>query len=641
MIFLGMLPPPKPPPEEDLYLIDAANRERRRAIKEKNLEELDEAMVTLKDRVRELDGQEMRDHISGKINEWFVENRDAKTGDYPDFPKVADGGSRDILNPPPKPEPVPVLTPEEEKKKKAEDEKKKKEAEKKKKEAEKKAAEKEKKKEEAKKKGIKWEDPDDIKPPPRCADAFVTAVHAAAAAYDAEWRGKSGEDDDETNFDQKFEQSLVLARLKPVVFEEIRAEVDEEMRALLENLKELVAAEKAAKAGGKGGKKGKGKGKGGKKGGGGGGKKKGGKKAGGGGKGGKKGKGKKDPTADRTLESLFAELVECGIVQKTHPGFVMDAYVGDPISFCASALERAGGKRADCSHAQVRESLTTCGVLPIGCSSETHAKLPSHVRAILLAGHPGSGKTLLTHAVANGAGATFFNVSPRNTDDVYAGKQSSVMLHTVFKVAKMTAPSVIYIDEVEKVFCTDKKLSKTWGLRESAGRIKKDLLKEVKALKPGDRVVVIGNAREPWTCAKKDHKAFCGFFDKIFVSPAPEYGARRAVWTALIARRGNGSTTPPEFAMSTLAHLSEGHTPGTMDAVVREVLTEKRIEEANRLPFAAAKPLTADEFLIALAEREPAADAEASGALRDWVEALPARVALIPEPEPEEDAKKK
>ena len=216
----------------------------------------------------------------------------------------------------------------------------------------------------------------------------------------------------------------------------------------------------------------------------------------------------------------------------------MDAYVGDPISFCASALERAGGNRADCSHAQVRESLTTCGVLPIGCSSETHAKLPSHVRAILLAGHPGSGKTLLTHAVANGAGATFFNVSPRNTDDVYAGKQSSVMLHTVFKVAKMTAPSVIYIDEVEKVFCTDKKLSKTWGLRESAGRIKKDLLKEVKALKPGDRVVVIGNAREPWTCAKKDHKAFCGFFDKIFVSPAPEYGARRAVWTALIARRG-------------------------------------------------------------------------------------------------------
>ena len=262
LIFLGMLPPPKPPPEEDLYLIDAANRERRRAIKEKNLEELDEAMVTLKDRVRELVGQEMRDHISGKINEWFVENRDAKTGDYPDFPKVADGGSRDILNPPPKPEPVPVLTPEEEKKKKAEDEKKKKEAEKKKKEAEKKAAEKEKKKEEAKKKGIKWEDPDDIKPPPRCADAFVTAVHAAAAAYDAEWRGKSGEDDDETNFDQKFEQSLVLARLKPVVFEEIRAEVDEEMRALLENLKELVAAEKAAKAGGEGREEGQGQGQG-------------------------------------------------------------------------------------------------------------------------------------------------------------------------------------------------------------------------------------------------------------------------------------------------------------------------------------------------------------------------------------------
>ena len=35
-----------------------------------------------------------------------------------------------------------------------------------------------------------------------------------------------------------------------------------------------------------------------------------------------------------------------------------------------------------------------------------------------------------------------------------------MMMHMVFKVAKTMAPSVIYIDEVEKVFCTDKKKMK-------------------------------------------------------------------------------------------------------------------------------------------------------------------------------------
>ena len=54
----------------------------------------------------------------------------------------------------------------------------------------------------------------------------------------------------------------------------------------------------------------------------------------------------------------------------------------------------------------------------------------------------------------------FFNLSPRNTDGKYPGKAVGHMLHMVFKVAKVMAPSVIYIDEVEKVFVSDKKKMK-------------------------------------------------------------------------------------------------------------------------------------------------------------------------------------
>eukprot|EP00959_Pyramimonas_sp_CCMP1952_P342768 7180901-Pyramimonas_sp.AAC.1 len=83
-------------------------------------------------------------------------------------------------------------------------------------------------------------------------------------------------------------------------------------------------------------------------------------------------------------------------------------------------------------------------------SRELHEKLPN-CKTLLLYGTPSCGKTLLSYAVANAIGANFFNLSPRNTDAKYPGKAVSMMMHMVFKVAKTMAPSVIYIDEVEKV----------------------------------------------------------------------------------------------------------------------------------------------------------------------------------------------
>jgi len=36
----------------------------------------------------------LRRHIQDRINEWFVENRDPATGEYPDFPDADAGGSK-------------------------------------------------------------------------------------------------------------------------------------------------------------------------------------------------------------------------------------------------------------------------------------------------------------------------------------------------------------------------------------------------------------------------------------------------------------------------------------------------------------------------------------------------------------------
>ncbi len=51
-------------------------------------------------------------------------------------------------------------------------------------------------------------------------------------------------------------------------------------------------------------------------------------------------------------------------------------------------------------------------------------------------------------------------------------------LAQVFKAAKALAPSVVYIDEAEKVFVSDKARAKQLGGKEPFSRIKKQLVAE-------------------------------------------------------------------------------------------------------------------------------------------------------------------
>jgi ATP-dependent 26S proteasome regulatory subunit len=55
------------------------------------------------------------------------------------------------------------------------------------------------------------------------------------------------------------------------------------------------------------------------------------------------------------------------------------------------------------------------------------------------------------HAACSSAGATFINLSPKNIDGKYPGGQLKKMIQVAFKVAKIMAPSIIYIDNVEMV----------------------------------------------------------------------------------------------------------------------------------------------------------------------------------------------
>jgi AAA family ATPase len=67
---------------------------------------------------------------------------------------------------------------------------------------------------------------------------------------------------------------------------------------------------------------------------------------------------------------------------------------------------------------------------------------------VLLVGPPGTGKTLIARAVANASGASAFIINGPEVVSKYYG-ETEARLKQVFLDAKMKAPSLIFIDEID------------------------------------------------------------------------------------------------------------------------------------------------------------------------------------------------
>ncbi|KAM9009815.1 dynein regulatory complex protein 11 [Ara ararauna] len=540
MVFLGM----SLPPHLEAMSILKMDAEQVNALQGEIQERDDE--ISIKNKLREAEGLSIKETLQDQIGQCFIECRHI-VGRFPDYPTEEAGGSMAILSQNTPEQVAAELAAKMEKALEKKDQKGKKE----------KGGEKEKSKDKKEEKTKKKEKDEGWKMAP---SNFHSIMEEGNSQYKAVWQNR----DKGWDFLQDHDPELMKEEKREEVEKEIRVQVDALMQQKLENLKLAVDGEKSSKP-----KKGKKSDK-------------------------KKTTTRKkmseleeDLTPDRTIDSLYEELVEEGLLIKAKTVNLSD-YVGE-YSYLGTTLRQADIEPMP-SLADVRQLIALYGILPLG-SQIVHEKAPL-VKALLLAGPAGVGKKMLVHAICTETGANLFNLSASSITGKYPGKSGlRMMLHMVLKVAKQLQPSVVWIGDTEKIF--SKAASKA-DREMGPERLEKMLPKFLKALRAPDRVLLVGTTNRPFDA---NLKPFCEVYQKIIVIPRPDYASRFVLWKHIILQ--NGGVITNLLNISCLAKVSDGFTPGQFIWAVQAVLTKLRLLQMSR------KPLRTDEFIGFLATQDP------------------------------------
>ncbi|XP_046753211.1 IQ and AAA domain-containing protein 1-like [Diprion similis] len=290
---------------------------------------------------------------------------------------------------------------------------------------------------------------------------------------------------------------------------------------------------------------------------------------------------KKEQGPVPTIEELFSELVNTGIIRE-YPDVKMSDWKGD-VSYQNTEAVREFREVRNCLGDVVQPIMEYC-VLPVG-SKEIHQVAPL-VRSVSIVGLPRSGKSFLVNAICNEIGALLFDLSPKTVAEGYRTKKDlERLVSSINKVARAYPPSLLFVDAGHQPWW--KKIppeEKQNNPKLLAG----PLTKLVKGIRPGDQILFLTTTDQP----QKAGKGFMKLHDKFILIPLPDYNTLYLLYKELLMRYHG---VDRNFDCSSLASLSVGHPLEGIRNAVEKVLTIERRINLKKRPL---QPKEIMQFLI-------------------------------------------
>eukprot|EP00742_Colponemidia_sp_Colp-10_P005658 GILJ01006048.1.p1 GENE.GILJ01006048.1~~GILJ01006048.1.p1 ORF type:complete len:674 (+),score=92.32 GILJ01006048.1:1592-3613(+) len=216
-------------------------------------------------------------------------------------------------------------------------------------------------------------------------------------------------------------------------------------------------------------------------------------------------------------------------------------------------------------------------------------------KGLLLFGPPGTGKTLIGKAIATESGATFFSISASSLTSKWVG-EGEKMVRTLFAVASVHQPAVIFIDEIDSLLA-----QRSEGDFEASRRIKTEFLVQLDGAgtNADDRILVIGASNRP---QELDEAVRRRLVKRLYI-PLPDIDGRRQLIQTLLSKEeshGNRNTLSSE-QLEDICARSHGYSGADMKALCTEAALGplRSIGDIRNVAAESVPPISYEDFLHA------------------------------------------